>query len=90
MIKKTKQEIPVKEEPKVSPVPAAEAEAEEPPYVFPGKAQCPRCGTWDTSRTGAHKNHQYRRCDRPICRRKFTVIVPEHPEKKQVSPNQEK
>lgn len=67
---KKKQVTP--QEQQASPAePTKETPAEE--YSFPTKTRCPRCGG-QSRRIGSHKDHQYRECAAPICRRKFSIL----------------
>lgn len=47
----------------------------EPVFSFPTKVRCPRCGGMDTiaQHTDSKNGRQYRKCQRAICRWKFSV-----------------
>lgn len=43
-------------------------------YSFPTVSKCPRCGGIQTRATSTQGNVQYRKCQAPICRWRYTVI----------------
>ena len=43
-------------------------------YIFPSKGRiCPRCGAADTEAYATKDNIQYRKCNRAICRNRYSV-----------------
>ena len=47
--------------------------AEAGTFAFLTKYRCPRCGATDTLATSTKGDVQYRKCQRPVCRFKFSV-----------------
>lgn len=43
-------------------------------YAFGTKSRCPRCGSTQTQATSTQGNIQYRQCQMPICRHKYSVF----------------
>lgn len=43
-------------------------------YAFPSKCLCPRCGTVENHATSTQRQIQYRQCQRPICRHRWSVL----------------
>lgn len=44
-----------------------------PIYSFPSRSRCPRCRSINTKAVGKHGHTQYRVCQQPICRRRYSV-----------------
>jgi hypothetical protein len=44
-----------------------------PVYSYPTKSRCPRCRSLNTTRVGEHQGIQYRQCQVPICRNRYSV-----------------
>jgi len=42
-------------------------------YAFPTKSRCPRCGGTDTRAVSTQNNRQYRECQTPVCRYKYSI-----------------
>lgn len=51
-------------------------------YSFPTVSICPRCGGTQTRAVSTQMNVQYRVCQAPICRHRYTVIGSEVKSKK--------
>jgi hypothetical protein len=45
----------------------------EPVYSFPSRSRCPRCHSINTIADGKHNDTQYRVCQQPICRKRYSV-----------------
>lgn len=45
----------------------------EPVYAFPSRSRCPRCKSINTVAHGKHGGTQYRVCQQPICRKRYSV-----------------
>ena len=43
-------------------------------YSFPTVSKCPRCGGTQTRAVSTQGNVQYRKCQAPVCRWRYTVI----------------
>jgi hypothetical protein len=42
-------------------------------YAFPTKSRCPRCGGTNTKAVSTQGNRQFRECQTPVCRFKYSV-----------------
>ena len=42
-------------------------------YSFPTQVRCPRCGSIQTRSYSTHGKIQYRKCQAPVCRHRFSV-----------------
>ena len=45
----------------------------QPTYAFPTRSRCPRCESTDTIALSTQDKWQYRKCQVPVCRKRYTV-----------------
>jgi hypothetical protein len=61
-------------QPPSTPAPPNEKKTKKAEYAFPTKSRCPRCCSTQTKATNTKGDTQYRECQMPVCRHRYSVL----------------